>query len=155
MVMSKEELSSIELADGELIEISRKKVVKEPMPPWNMVGNGMSNRVGVSMDFIDICAELNQAELRLFKFFRDMYNSNVRNREVETNIVIPSKDSNYTSYLVKALEKNYKHMEYVGIITRVKRGKYLINPNLLLPVSGYAMANKLWNELTNKGDDNE
>ena len=39
MVMSKEELSSIELADGELIEISRKKVVKEPMPPWNMVGN--------------------------------------------------------------------------------------------------------------------
>lgn len=155
MVISKEELSSIELADGELIEISRKKVVKEPMPPWNMVGNGMSNRVGVSMDFIDICAELNQAELRLFKFFRDMYNSNVRNREVETNIVIPSKDSNYTSYLVKALEKNYKHMEYVGIITRVKRGKYLINPNLLLPVSGYAMANKLWNELTNKGDDNE
>ena len=46
-------------------------------------------------------------------------------------------------------------MEYVGIITRVKRGKYLINPNLLLPVSGYATANKLWNELTNKGDDNE
>ena len=35
------------------------------MPPWNMVGNGMSNRVGVSMDFIDICAELNQAELSL------------------------------------------------------------------------------------------
>lgn len=155
MVITKEELSGIELADGELIEISRKKVVKEPMPPWNMVGNGMSNRVGVSMDFIDICAELNQAELRLFKFFRDMYNSNVRNREIETNIVVPSKDTNYTPYLAKALEKNYKHMEYVGIITRVKRGKYLINPNLLLPVSGYAAANKLWNELTNKGDDDE
>lgn len=92
MVMTKEELGAIELAEGELLEVSRKKIVKEPMPPWNMVGNGMENRVGVSMDFIDICAELNQAELKLFKFFRDMYNSNVRNREIETNIVVPSKE---------------------------------------------------------------
>ena len=59
----------MELKDGELLEVSKKKVQREPMPPWNMVGNGMSNRVGASMDFIEICAELNQAELKLFKFF--------------------------------------------------------------------------------------
>ena len=150
MVMTKEELGAIELAEGELLEVSRKKIVKEPMPPWNMVGNGMENRVGISMDFIDICAELNQAELKLFKFFRDMYNNNVRHKEKETNIVVPAKSEWYTPYLSKALEKNYKHMEYIGIIVRVKRGVYLINPNLLLPVSGYASASALWNKLVAK-----
>ena len=150
MVMTKEELGAIELAEGELLEVSRKKIVKEPMPPWNMVGNGMENRVGISMDFIDICAELNQAELKLFKFFRDMYNNNVRHKEKETNIVVPAKSEWYTPYLSKALEKNYKHMEYIGIIVRVKRGVYLINPNLLLPVSGYVSASALWNKLVTK-----
>ena len=150
MVMTKEELGAIELAEGELLEVSRKKIVKEPMPPWNMVGNGMENRVGVSMDFIDICAELNQAELKLFKFFRDMYNNNGRHKEKETNIVVPAKSELYTPYLAKALEKNYKHMEYIGIIVRVKRGVYLINPNLLLPASGYSSASALWNRLVTK-----
>ena len=150
MVVTKKELMDIELKDGELLEVSKKKVQREPMPPWNMVGNGMSNRVGVSMDFIDICAELNQAELKLFKFFRDMYNNNVRYKENETNIVVPSRSEWYTPYLAKALEKNYKHMEYVGIITRVKRGVYLINPNLLIPISGYGVAMALWNKLTAK-----
>lgn len=150
MVMTKEELGAIELAEGELLEVSRKRIVKEPMPPWNMVGNGMENRVGVSMDFIDICAELNQAELKLFKFFRDMYNNNVRHKEKETNIVVPAKSEWYTPYLAKALEKNYKHMEYIGIIVRVKRGVYLINPNLLLPVSSYVNASALWNRLVTK-----
>lgn len=102
------------------------------------------------MDFIDICAELNQAELKLFKFFRDMYNNNVRHKEKETNIVVPAKSEWYTPYLAKALEKNYKHMEYIGIIVRVKRGVYLINPNLLLPVSGYVSASALWNRLVTK-----
>lgn len=150
MVVTKKELMDIELKDGELLEVSKKKVQREPMPPWNMVGNGMSNRVGVSMDFIDICAELNQAELKLFKFFRDMYNNNVRYKENETNVVVPSRSEWYTPYLAKALEKNYKHMEYVGIITRVKRGVYLINPNLLIPISGYGRAMALWNKLTAK-----
>ena len=150
MVVTKKELMDMELKDGELLEVSKKKVQREPMPPWNMVGNGMSNRVGVSMDFIDICAELNQAELKLFKFFRDMYNNNVRYKENETNIVVPSRSEWYTPYLAKALEKNYKHMEYVGIITRVKRGVYLINPNLLIPISGYGGAMALWNKLTTK-----
>ena len=150
MVVTKKELMDIELKDGELLEVSKKKVQREPMPPWNMVGNGMSNRVGVSMDFIDVCAELNQAELKLLKFFRDMYNNNVRYKENETNIVVPSKSEWYTPYLAKALEKNYKHMEYVGIITRVKRGVYLINPNLLIPISGYGVAMALWNKLTAK-----
>ena len=41
-------------------------------------------------------------------------------------------------------------MEYIGIIVRVKRGVYLINPNLLLPVSGYVSASALWNKLVTK-----
>lgn len=151
MVIPKEELQNLELKEGELVEIVRKSTkIVNLTPPWNMVGNGLSNRTGTSVDFIDICAELNQAELKLLKFFRDEYNSNIRNKVVNTNIIVPAKSENYSQYLSKALEKMYRHMEYMEIIVRVKRGTYLINPNLFIPSNNYHMVNALWEELPRK-----
>lgn len=151
MVIQKEELSYISIGKGELLEVTKKAAKsKEPTPPWNMVGNGMSNRTGTSVDFIDICTELNQAELRLLKFFRDVYNNNIRNREINTNYVVPSKEDGFSPYLSKALEKNYKHMAFMGIIVRVKRGTYLVNPNLFIPGANYSSVSSQWNELIRK-----
>ena len=151
MSIEKEDLSYIDIGEGELLEITKKTVkVKDPTPPWNMVGNGMSNRTGTSIDFIDICAELNQAELRLLKFFRDVYNENIRNREVNTNQIVPAKEELFSPYLSKALEKNYKHMAFMEIVVRVKRGTYLVNPNLFIPGANYSSINKVWNELIKK-----
>ena len=153
MVIKKEELAELEIKDGELIEISRKSDKgKEPTPPWNMIGNGMSNRTGTSVDFIDICAELNQAELKLLKLLRDEYNNNIRNKVLDTNIIVPSKSEGYSPYISKALEKNYKHLAYMEILVRVKRGTYLINPNLFIPGNGYGMVNKQWEQLIHKNE---
>lgn len=154
MIMLKEELAKLDIKEGEVVEISRKTLrPKEATPPWNMIGNGLSNRTGTSMDFIDICSELNQAELKLLKFLRNEYNSNIRNKVADTNIVVPAKSEDYSPYLSKAMEKNYKHMEYMGIVARVKRGTYLVNPNLFIPGNGYGSVSKLWDQLTTKEDE--
>ena len=154
MIMLKEELAKLDIKEGEVVEISRKALrPKEATPPWNMIGNGLSNRTGTSMDFIDICSELNQAELKLLKFLRNEYNSNIRNKAADTNIVVPAKSEDYSPYLSKAMEKNYKHMEYMGIVVRVKRGTYLVNPNLFIPGNSYGSVSKLWDQLTIKEDE--
>lgn len=152
MVIPKEELQNLEIKEGELVEIVRKSTrPANNTPPWNMVGNGLSNRTGTSMDFIDICAELNQAELKLLKFLRNEYNDNIRNKVDNTNVVVPAKSDNYSAYLSKALEKNYLHMESMDIMVRVKRGVYLINPNLFIPSNNYHSVNALWETLERKG----
>lgn len=152
MLISREELQEVAVGVNEVLEITRRvNKFSNPTPPWNMIGNGMSNRTGTSVDFIDICAELNQAELKLLKFLRDMYNDNIRNKEENSNLVVPSKDANYSPYLAKALEKNYRHLAYMEVVIRVKRGTYLLNPNLFIPTSNYRAINTTW-EIITSGD---
>ena len=152
MVIDRKYLQEVTIEEGELLGITRKSnKFSNPTPPWNMVGNGMSNRTGSSIDFIDICAELNQAELRLLKFLRNMYNDNIRNKESNSNVVVPSKSVEYSPYLAKAMEKNYKHLAYMEVVVRIKRGSYLLNPNLFIPSSNYSVINIMW-ENTIKGN---
>lgn len=137
---------------GEVIEITRKSKVKEPLPPFNMIGNGFSNRYGTSLDFIEVCLELNQSELRLLQFFRNCYAFNIINQESNTNEITPTRWETYTDYLKKALEKNYKHLVSVRALVRVRRGTYLINPNLFVPLKNFGVANALWISLIDKED---
>lgn len=149
MLINRKDLQEVDVGDNEVLEITRRSnKFSNPTPPWNMIGNGMSNRTGSSVDFIDICAELNQAELNLLKYLRDMYNNNIRNKEENSNLVVPSKGEGYSPYLAKALEKNYKHLAYMEVLIRLKRGTYLLNPNLFIPTSNYRTVNALWEEKT-------
>ena len=62
------DLSDQVLPNGdEIVEITRKKKNKMPLPPYNIVGNGFTNRHGTSMDIIDLCAKLNTAEINAEK----------------------------------------------------------------------------------------
>jgi len=46
--------------------------------------------------------------------------------------------------------KNYKHMEYLQIIKRIKRGIYMLNPKLFIPPRGFSEAVVKWNSLQTK-----
>ena len=129
---------------GEVIEITTKKKYKEPLPPFSMVGNGMSNRYGISLDIIEVCLELNQSELKLLQFFRDCYASNIMKKEGNPNLVVPLRWEKFTAYLKKALEKQYSHLEYLGVIVRIKRGTYLVNPTLFVPQHDYSSIYGQW-----------
>lgn len=140
------DLSDQVLPNGdEIVEITRKKKNKMPLPPYNIVGNGFTNRHGTSMDIIDLCAKLNTAEINLLQFFRDQYTYNIIRKEDYPNVVIPTSSEEFTAYLSTALKKNYLHMEYEQVVRRLKRGTYMINPVLFMPSDNHLSAYDKWN----------
>lgn len=132
--------------NDEKIVISKEKKIKEKLPPYNLVGNGLSNRHGTSVDIIDICVQLNLGEMRLLQFFRNEFNVACINKETNPNIVMPAKSAEINDYLKTALRKNYDHLEYVGLIIRLKRGTYILNPYLFMYSTGYGVIQKQWHE---------
>ena len=140
----------------ERVVITKEKLVKEKLPPYNLVGNGLANRHGTSLDLIDVCVQLNLSELRLLQYLRNMFNNNCIHKEVTPNIIEPTKGDDWNDYLKVALKKNYKHMEYLKLITRISRGKYMLNPYLFMYSKGYNKTATIWNELLDaKGLDND
>ena len=135
-----------ETAD-DVVEIRKTKKKKEPYPPYTIVGNGKSSKRGASMDIIDVCSEFNLAENKLLQFFRDCLLDNNVNREIELNTVTPTKYEVFDDYLKTALKKNYAHMEYMGVIKRIKRGTYMVNPTLFIPSTNYESIKHKWDLL--------
>lgn len=132
---------------GEVVEITRKKKEKEGMPPFNIVDNGFSNRHGASLDILEVCLQLNIAEQKLLQFFRDCFTKNVFMKDEMPNVIEPLKWQEFDKYLAAALMKNFVHMEYLGVLKRVKRGLYMINPDMLIPPKDYLVIKTRWEQI--------
>lgn len=141
---------------GEIVEVVRKKKQKEPYPGYTIVGNGKETRNGgKSMDTFDVCKQLNTAEMNLVLFFRDEMDRLKASKETIINVVVPTKCDEWTEYLKIALKKNYAHMNCVGIIRRVKRGTYMINPLLFIPPWEMQVHLDMWNNLEENCDESK
>lgn len=137
---------------GDVLEITRKKQDREPLPPFNIVGNGMSNRNGQSLDLLEVCLQLNMSEMRLLQFFRDAFTRSLINQEANPNKVEPLKWPEFDKYLATALRKNYSHLEYMEVLARIKRGVYLINPNMLIPTRNFTEISAEWEQYKGSND---
>ena len=102
------------------------------------------------MDILEICQQLNNGEMELMKFFRNEMEGNKARSELVPNKVVPSDSIEFTPYLKTALKKNFPHMECLGIVKRVKRGHYMLNPSLFLPAKNMAEINKIWLDIDSK-----
>jgi len=131
--------------DNEVIEISRKKRQKEPFPGFTVFGNGKETRNGgKSMDILAICMELNTAEIKLLQFFRDVIEQQKMVGEDNPNKVTPNRHEEFGAYLKIALKKNFAHMKELEILKRMKRGTYMINPSLLIPIKDVVKIKAEW-----------
>lgn len=137
-----------ELRSDEVVEITTKKKKHEAYPGYTILGNGKATRKGgQSMDILNICKELNRAEMNLLQFIRDELEHNKMRKEKNVNLVTPSRSEEWTVYLKTALKKNYPHMECLRIIQRVKRGTYMINPYLFIPPYDVDFHKEVWDKL--------
>lgn len=135
-------------ASDEKIEVVVKKRKTEKFPGFTIFGNGKATRKGgKSMDILDICKQLNKTEMNLLQFFRDEVEYNKIRKEKNVNEVTPTRSELWTPYLATGLKKNYAHMECLGIIRRMKRGTYMINPNLLIPTEDVERHKIIWEDL--------
>lgn len=130
---------------GETIEIVRKSESKEPLPPYNIVGNGFTSRNGTSVDLLEVCLQMNLSEMRLLQFFRTQFTAKIINKEVDPNVIEPTRCGTFDKYLATALMKNYTHLEYLQVIRRVKRGVYILNPKIFIPSKHYLEMVARWN----------
>lgn len=138
----------INISNDEVVEVTRRKRTQEPYPGYMIVGDGSeTKRGGKSMDLLDVCKELNMAEMNLLQFFRDRIKANIYNKEKNTHIVIPTRCEEWTDYLQIALKKNYPHMNCLGIVQRVKRGTYMLNPSLFIPSKDMEWYKKEWDNI--------
>ena len=139
-------------SSDEVIEIIRKKKVREPFPGFSILGNGKTTRFGgESMDILAVCQQLNNGEMELMKFFRDSMEDNKAIGELNPNKVVPTKYEEFTEYLKVALKKNYPHMECLKIVKRIKRGEYMLNPELFIPPKSVVEIRQIWDKLPSKG----
>lgn len=126
------QLPSLEV--GEVVEVTKRKIKREPYPGYTIFGNGKETRYGgKSVDILDICKQLNTAEMNLLQTIRDAIEQAKANKEKNVNLFIPAKLDTWDNYLKVALKKNYPHMHCLEIIRRVKRGIYMANPMLFIP----------------------
>lgn len=148
------EFSATDVTPGinEVIEITRRKKLAEPLPPYNIVGNGFTNRHGTSIDILEVCLQLNLAEMRLLQFLRSAFTMSCIIKEDNPNVIEPTKHEAFDKYLATALMKNYQHLEYLYVMHRIKRGVYMLNPNMFIPSRDYAKINAMWLALGEKRD---
>ncbi|NCB97514.1 MAG: hypothetical protein EOM36_04080 [Bacteroidia bacterium] len=139
--------------NGESIEITRRSKAKEPLPSYTMVGNGIATKHGTSLDVLKVCGELNQAEIKLLCFFRDVFAKNAMNKEENPNKIEPLSWVEFDKYLATALKKNYVHMEYIDVVIRVKRGIYMVNPLMFIPSTNFTKILAEWQQYKGKQDD--
>ena len=139
--------------NGESIEITRRSKAKEPLPSYTMVGNGIATKHGTSLDVLKVCGELNQAEIKLLCFFRDVFAKNAMNKEENPNKIEPVSWAEFDKYLATALKKNYVHMEYMDVVIRVKRGIYMVNPLMFIPSTNFTKILAEWQQYKGKQDD--
>lgn len=133
---------------GEVVEIHRKKISKEPFPGFTIFGNGKKTKYGgTSMDILEVCSKLNTAEMKLMQFFRDIIEKQKMCNETNPNKVTPTKWEEFNEYLKVAIKKNYAHMYELGIVKRCKRGQYMLNPRLFIPTKGLVDICNEWDEI--------
>ena len=83
-----------------------------------------TKRTDVLIKFIDVFKELNTAEIELIRFFAETFYVSKR------RTITPAKVYGWTAYLQTALRKNYTHLHELGIIVRVRKGTYHLDPDL-------------------------
>lgn len=112
--------------------------------PYYKVGNGKKNIKGTSMNLIQLMADLTKPEQVMIKLLEKAYDPW---DEIALNCVrLPT--VSLTSTEQQYIKKAYKLLEAKGMVKRIKREFYMINPYLMLPSVGQVEANALWDSLT-------
>lgn len=117
------------------------RIVKvEAIPNYYKVGNGTMNKHGLqSIDLLDEVIKSNKAEQYVIQLLKDLttYDS------PDGVVVIPTHQMTETQK--RSFRKGYKTLRERGLVRRVKRGEYMINPNALI-LNSYKQSMIEWNK---------
>lgn len=97
--------------------------------PFLMLGNGQTNRHGTSFDFMGAMLELSRAQRKLMVHMIDQ-------RNVDSNLVTHEALMAVPGVNKRVLDNHVPALIAIGLVKRIKRGLYMINPLAVLPPNG-------------------
>lgn len=159
----KDSIQPSDIDKDEDIVITRIK--KSKVPPYFILGNGMKSKYHNEdnvIDALEIFKQMGKPEMDLFIYFRNaIIEQQIESKfgvyTYDANVVhIPvSKNHGLSQALKKALSKFYTHLEELKVLKRIRRGKYMINPYLLIPNSNFEKVALMWQKINTEIDEDE
>jgi hypothetical protein len=122
-------------ADEELV-IRRARFGAEHKPPFWVAGSGLKNRHGESMNVLKTVIGLPASSQVLFL---NLMNA----RDVDTNEVEMTGDDRQDK---RFIQNHMGAILRVGLVRRIKRGRFMINPDAVMPPR-YKPVKDKWDQL--------
>lgn len=135
-------------------EVLKQPYWKDPKPSYTMIGSGAANKMFPenTIDALAVIGSLNQSQLEIFLYFRDMLTIQYQldkkypNLGRNLNEVCLNIDDDYTKRIKSLMQKNnnVKTIVYKSLIKKGKRKCYMVNPFVLLPNRDFKRHAQLW-----------
>lgn len=123
--------------DEELVTYRRRRKRSDAKAPFFIAGLGGNNRNGESMNLIRVLGEVSRASHQLFSAMVDV-------RAIDTNVVTRDSLLNTPGINARYVDNHLPDLIEAGLVKRVHRGRYLINPYAVMPPNG-TDARAMWN----------
>ncbi len=125
-------------SDEEYVVRSQKKRPKHKLPPFvaHRGGKYMKDRKD---SLLHIIGKMNAAERWFFLYVDNLL-------EFETNEAVV-RNSDLTNTQLGYKTKAYKSLHKRGLIKRIKREHYMINPDMVIPLETYPIVKKKWDSI--------
>lgn len=120
--------------DEELVTYRRRRP-RDAKAPFIILGSGLSNRNGTSMNTLKVLLKLTAGPQQLLLEMLD-------HRDVDTNQVLRSRLENK-----RQIDNHLPALIEADLVRTVQRGVYMINPLAVMPPNGTA-ARAMWNGLS-------
>jgi hypothetical protein len=120
---------NVALANGEEVVFHRRARRTDLKMPFLMLGNGLTNQHGTSVDLIGKMCELHTAPRKLLVRM-------IQQRDVHTNLVTHQALMALPDVNKRTLDNHMPALIKLDLVRRVQRGVYMINPLAVLPPNG-------------------
>ena len=119
----------------EYVVTTQKKKPKHKLPPFVAIAGGPYMR-DVTNSLLHKIGKMNAAERWFFLYLHERM-------AFDTNIAV-IKSAKLTSTQITYKTRAYKTLTKQGLVKRVKREHYIINPDMIVPLSTYPTVKKQW-----------
>ena len=129
--------ANVTCPSDQILEVTTKKKYNTPLPNFQMIGTGMTNRHGIdSFPLVDTALDLTKPEANLFKLIYAAYDRNTGLSVIDSAHLTPSQRSKRSVV--------YSQLKERGLVKRVKQKTYMINPSAVINTSLYTSLKEQW-----------
>lgn len=124
----------------QILEVTTKKKYNTPLPNFQMIGTGMTNRFGIeSYPLVDTALDLSKPEANLFKLIYAAYDRNTGLSFLDSAELTASQRSKRSVVYMQLKER--------GLVKRVKQKTYMINPSAVINTSLFESLKAQWDAI--------